>query len=196
MLAQHRLRDDLGIINPGLELFFAIGLEGIEEIAPGRRSGIVPVDAQPVHFTATPDLVLANDRNVVFALAGDHARRAADAQVQINRHAPLVKPLFLHFIKRIIVERFHHWRLLELHELGEIWMLSVLIQIRLAHNRPPFHRPMVLRNRKGIFLIRLVERRSHCEIFRVARAQWISIKPGATTDAARHIAPITQGQAK
>src|SRR5208282_4039595 len=48
----------------------------------------IGVDANPVHRAAARHLVLADDRDVVFGLARDHARVAADAAIQVDRHAP------------------------------------------------------------------------------------------------------------
>src|SRR5271163_1012715 len=42
---------------------------------------VVAVDANPVHFAPAHHLVLANDGNIVFRLAGDHARVATVAVV-------------------------------------------------------------------------------------------------------------------
>ncbi len=41
-----------------------------------------------MHLPAADDLVLADDGDVVLRLAGDHAGVAADAGVQVDRHAP------------------------------------------------------------------------------------------------------------
>ena len=57
---------------------------------PGGLAGEVPVDADPLHLAPLRDLGLADDRHVVLALAGDHARVAPDARVQVDRHPPLV----------------------------------------------------------------------------------------------------------
>ena len=70
MLAEHRLRHRLRVF---------------------VRAGVIAVNANPVHFAALADHFLADDRDVVFALTGDHAGGAADAPVQINGHAPLVQ---------------------------------------------------------------------------------------------------------
>ena len=41
-----------------------------------------------MHFTPAVDHLFADHRNIVFRLACDHARRAAGAGGQVNRHAP------------------------------------------------------------------------------------------------------------
>ena len=58
--------------------------------AAGGLAGEVPIDPDPVHLAPLRDLDLADDRHVVLALAGDHARVAPDARVQVDRHPPLV----------------------------------------------------------------------------------------------------------
>src|SRR4051812_32237450 len=76
MLAKHWLEHDLGIVGRGLRV--------------GRRAAEITVDAKPVHLAAAADLLLADDRDVVLALAGDHASAATNAAGQINGHAPLM----------------------------------------------------------------------------------------------------------
>ena len=58
--------------------------------AAGGLAGEVPVDPDPVHLAPFRDLGLADDGHVVLALARRHARVAADAGVQVDRHPPLV----------------------------------------------------------------------------------------------------------
>ena len=65
------------------------GLEDHLRVA-GRLAGEVPVHPDPVHLAPLRHLGLADDRHVVLALARDHARVAADARVQVDRHPPLV----------------------------------------------------------------------------------------------------------
>ena len=49
---------------------------------------VVGIDSKPVHLAAARDLFLPYYRYVVFGDARDDAGTAADARVQINRHAP------------------------------------------------------------------------------------------------------------
>ena len=65
------------------------GLEDDLRAARGL-AGKVPVDPEPLHLAPLRDLGLADDRHVVLALTGDHARVAPDACVQVDRHPPLV----------------------------------------------------------------------------------------------------------
>ena len=79
----HRADDFAGSV---LALHAGHGLEvclGIVAVAL-----IVGVDANPVHVAAEDGLLLADDGDVVLRLAGDHAVVAADARVQVDRHAP------------------------------------------------------------------------------------------------------------
>src|SRR4029077_20706879 len=56
----------------------------------GGLAGEVPVDPDPMHLARVPNLNLADNRHVVLALAGHHARVATDAGVQVDRHPPLM----------------------------------------------------------------------------------------------------------
>ena len=55
-----------------------------------RLAAEISVNADPLHFAARGDLVLADHRDVVLCLAGEHAGVAADAGRQVNGHAPSV----------------------------------------------------------------------------------------------------------
>jgi hypothetical protein len=69
-----------------------------------------------VHFAALGDLFLADDRDVVFRLAGDEAGVAAHAGGKVDRHAPLVE--------RVVDER---WALPSLP--GSRWRSPGLVEI-------------------------------------------------------------------
>ncbi len=77
LLTGHRLHRD------GCRLIGVVSLGRLLEAE-------VPVDPEPVHLASAEDLVLADDRDVVLGLAGDHAGRATGAGVQIDRHSPAV----------------------------------------------------------------------------------------------------------
>src|SRR5262249_33166425 len=55
-----------------------------------RWAANVAIDPQPVHLPPEAHLLLADDGNVVFRLAGDHAGLAAHAGGQVDDHAPFV----------------------------------------------------------------------------------------------------------
>src|SRR5581483_678995 len=56
---------------------------GIRDVA-----AVVAIDADPVHLALAPHFVLADDRDVVLRLAGDHAAVAAGADRRVDDHAP------------------------------------------------------------------------------------------------------------
>ena len=61
-----------------------VGLDrGVEVVA-----GEVVIDANPVHLASVGDLLLADDRDVVFGDAGNRAGAAAGARRQVDRHRP------------------------------------------------------------------------------------------------------------
>src|SRR5690606_25784046 len=100
-------------------------------------------------------------RNVVLRLAGDDASTATGAGVQIDHHAPLVDPGLI----RVLVKGQSGGSLLR--PLGQGHVPGVakirrsvrfyphvrregrvaleVVELRLAHNGAPFHRPMLLR---------------------------------------------------
>ncbi len=51
-----------------------------------------------MHFAATRDLFLTDDRDIVFGLASHHAGIATNALVQVDRHAPSVLVVDLGFL--------------------------------------------------------------------------------------------------
>ena len=75
---------------------------GIVDIPPE-----VPVDADPGHLAAVEHVFLADDRDIVLGLAGQRAGVAADAGVQVDRHAPGVPgggvlPVQGHIVRRVV----------------------------------------------------------------------------------------------
>ena len=109
-----------------------------------RKLGIVhiaaevAIDAQPVHLAPRFDLFFADDRDVIFRLAGDDAGVTADTGVQVDAHAPGIIPF-----GRIRIERglFH---------LGitKRWVLLIIVQRPRVDQIAPLHREMVLRRRQ------------------------------------------------
>src|SRR5206468_7966847 len=90
MLAKHRLRYHLRLIDPGLELLLRVQVESLEKVFFAGAAGVITIDSQPMHLASAIHLILADDRDIVFALASHHASRATDTEVQIDRHPPLV----------------------------------------------------------------------------------------------------------
>src|SRR5690606_8364843 len=69
----------------------------------GRVTFEVGVDANPVHFAAALDLLLADHRNVVLGHTGRDAHATPGAGVEVDRHAPLVAVVLVLRIERDIV---------------------------------------------------------------------------------------------
>ncbi len=161
MMAGHRLHGHLNVF----------GLIGI--------SGEVAVDANPMHFAATQDLFLADHRDVVLGLAGHHAGVAADALGQIDRHAPAV-PVVLQSPPQRLQRRMMH------HVFGEVGMLLVVLERRLADQRPdtplPFfqaHRvdgKVVLGRGQAVFLPGRRDRQSAGDVGRGGRPQRVRVR--------------------
>src|SRR5262245_9159386 len=57
----------------------------------GKLALEVPLDPDPVQRTPARRLQFSHRRNVVFGVAGGHARFASGAAVEIDRHAPSVR---------------------------------------------------------------------------------------------------------
>jgi hypothetical protein len=66
---------------------------------------VVAVDPDPVHLATVLNLLFADDRNVVFGTAGDGTGIAADAGVEIDRHAPFVARVWVLRVERVAVRR-------------------------------------------------------------------------------------------
>ena len=123
MLAEHRLVHRLHVVNPFGKLLLVVLLEGVRRLFLRRVGGVIAVDAHPVHFAAALHLVLADNGNVVLALAGEDARAAADARAQIHRHAPLMQRGLLRLVERVGIQRRHDGRLGAVHLVRKIRVL-------------------------------------------------------------------------
>ena len=53
-------------------------------------TGVIAIDPNPVHRPAMGDLQFADNRDVVLRLAGDDTGAATSADIEIDRHAPLL----------------------------------------------------------------------------------------------------------
>ena len=91
------------------------------------------------------DLQFAHDRNVVFALAGNDTGTATSANVQIDRHAPLLWRVE----RRMAVKRRQIGRLFFVARdlFHEIIVRAIFLERRLAHEPAAFDAPMILRDR-------------------------------------------------
>ena len=106
-----------------------------------RCPGEVAVDPDPVHLASPGQLLRTHDRDVVLALAGEHAGAAAGAGVEIDRHAPLVLAVgngnCLNIVQLLLVMVARQEMLTELGEGG------------LPDQVSPMHGEMVLAARNG-----------------------------------------------
>src|SRR5207249_2561651 len=64
----------------------------------------ISIDPNPVHLAAARNLFLADNRNVVLRLTGNHARVATHATVQVDRHPPRITVALILVIE-ILIER-------------------------------------------------------------------------------------------
>src|SRR6185312_14957832 len=73
-------------------------------LAQHRRSlgiaFVIMIHANPVHFAAAVHLILADHGDVVFGLARDRARLAANAGIEIDAHTPRVFAFWVIGIER------------------------------------------------------------------------------------------------
>ncbi len=92
---------------------------------------VVGVDANPVHVAANDALLLADDGDVVFRLAGDHAVVAAHAGVEIDRHAPGVSFFFIGIwlVKREAGRGFGFFGVCE------VWVFTIVVERGFADQR-------------------------------------------------------------
>ena len=94
VLAKHRLGDDLRVVDPIFKLLLVVGLESLvlevdaSPLVLARLSRVVAINSQPMHLATAAHQILADDRNIIFALAGDHASGTTRARRRINRHLP------------------------------------------------------------------------------------------------------------
>src|SRR5690606_8227144 len=173
VLAADRLVHDLGIAEVG-------GIRGV-----GAR--VVAVDADPVHRPAAAHLLGADDGDVVLRLASDHAPVAADATVEVDRHAPLLADLL------VLLPQRDERRVLD-HLLGEVGLALVALQIRLADDRPPLHRAVRLRGGHQQRARHRGEVRAGGRPQVLRRAQRIGVGAAALADAAGPPAAVAEGE--
>ena len=98
---------------------------------------MIAVDSQPVHFATAQNLLLADDRDVIFRLAGDDTGIATDARIQIDRHPPGVA---LVLVRRVEREPFP-----VTHMLGKAGMVTVVFERGRADQVAAFEIVMQLR---------------------------------------------------
>ena len=136
-----------------------------------------------MHRATVADLKFADDRNVVLALAGDDARAAAGAHIQIDRHPPLL----IGGQRRMRVKGWQRTRFFVIARdlLHELVILAVTIDRRFAHEPTTFDAPVILRDRERICARNFLDRHAvdrltvSDDVMRIVRcAQKISIESG------------------
>ena len=182
VLAHHGLVDHLRVVNPILRILNIISrrrfLNGLQRnMIP---AGVVAVDPDPVHLASASHLVFAYNRDIIFALARDDTRIATHTRAEVDGHAPLVhialelRTLLIGMlINPALIARVR----LEAHLKGELLVLMIFVQRRLAHNRPAFHRPMFLSAGKRIHFRSALQLAANGNVRGIRRADLIGIKP-------------------
>ena len=114
-----------------------------------------------MHFPAVGHLILTDDGDVVFALAGHNTGTATHAGIQVNGHTPLmnftlglgasiVRVLVNLFGLTVGIMRDVTGVCLEIHVLSKITLGLEIFQVCLAHNGATFHGPVILGARNGM----------------------------------------------
>ena len=110
----------------------------------------VPIDADPVHLARGEDLVAADDRDVVLGLAGGDAGAAADAGIQVDRHAPGVAlALLVLGLGCGLVDQARGRGAVSARVLGEARVVAILVEVRDADQVAAFHAEVVLHGRQA-----------------------------------------------
>ena len=189
LLAGHGLEKGFRILE-GRLIFGRIagGLAG----GRGCRVRIVAIDANPVHFASAHHLVLADNRNVVFRLAGDDAGVAAIAAIEVDGHGPfvaLVRKFGLALVKGIVFRR----RFLAF---GKIRILAVFLESCRHHDVAAFHVEVILRAGHRVAVAGFPDHtsRSRRSPKRVRGAHDVSVEAFVCAGIARLFAPVAQGQ--
>ena len=136
--------------------------------------------------------VLADDRDVVLGLAGDDARVAADAGVQVDRHAPRVALVLASLgyivrpIERLVAPASRRTS-------GPARTLRAVGRLRTRFR--PSMRPVILRRGERVAVARLRHRRRRRRTSeRAVVRSVLTSKPDAVADAARALAAVAQMQ--
>ena len=142
-----------------------------------RRTGMVGVDANPMHLATTRDLIFSDDRNVVLCLAGNRAGIAADAGVEIDDHAPGIAVVgeLIGIEQRLVRRRFRLVR--------QFALCDEFRQRAFSQNVATFHRMMVLRRGESMFRTRLTKRETIAMPERIGGPQCVGIGTNIVSDA-------------
>src|SRR4029077_478877 len=133
MLARHWLVYNLRILRPFTAVLVVRSAAGVKAINP-----------EPGHNSALRPLQLADDRDVVLGLTGDHTGTTPGTHVQIDTHSPLLRCLQ----RRMGVDA--RWRMRQLflsrNFFRELIVFAVALQSRLAYKATAFDAELLLGN--------------------------------------------------
>src|SRR6185437_11234880 len=153
-------------------------------------AAVVSVHSQPLHDAAAADLIFPHYRNIVFRLAGDDARAATGAGIQIDGHAPRVTlaviPLGIH--GQSARRNFGSF----VHTLG---VFHILADVAFVNNMAArIEHVLVLLSSEDILAGDLV--RFHADVLphRLRGAETVGVKAEARAGAAGLRAAVTQVQ--
>src|SRR2546425_691067 len=149
-------------------------------------AAVVRVDADPVHLTAAQHFGFSYHRNVVLRLAADDARVAADAGIDIDRHAPLVA-----FVLEVGVQR-DRLRRRFVAFVNRLRVVHVLVSRDRAHHAAAFHQVVILRAREGILLAGVDDLDAGPVPQRVGRANRVGVEARAGARMASPHAAVTE----
>src|SRR5579862_8177369 len=160
----------------------------------------VSVDADPLHDAAAHHLFLTDHGDVVLRLAGDDAGVAADAAVQIDRHAPRIAVVFISGINRKVLGLFFFG------QLGKVRVLAELVHRRDADEIAregvlaflffgvafDVDRVLLLHRRETVLLVRLFDSQAGGDPGRRSVAQQVAVESGTGADLAGTAAAVAQ----
>ena len=88
-----------------------------------------------MHLAVNADLLLADDRDIIFRLTGDGAGVAADAHVEIDHHAPFVSFVWIfRWVVQRVIQRRKLLRLLGVMRISEKFSKRAVMQNAAACN--------------------------------------------------------------
>src|SRR5688572_22483611 len=150
-----------------------------------------------MHLALAIYLLLADDRNVVLALASDHTGLARNARIEVDRHPPLMNNgvIVLLALERIRINRRERGWLFQVQRLRKPGMLLVLLEVRFTNDRAAFHVPMMLRAGNLRRLRGTRDFSTGDKIRSIAAAKCIPIYANAFADAPDFRATVAERQA-
>ena len=180
----------------------------------------IAVDPYPRHLPANGNLMLADNRDVVLALAGHHAGIAADACAEVDHHPPLlalrihllravalaaevvvvrrrgeIRPAFLPLVTRTLLGDVRRvMGAVQVKVIDEILVVAEVVGVALAYDRSAIHDALLLRAGHFVRLGRCNQLGFAGEVHLTRSARLVSIESCRTTDTAKP-APVTKRHA-